>query len=167
MSGDAPKKFPLTSLLIVVITFVAGAGTGAGLHASFGGRGGGPRQHPPGMKGPKRGLPPHLEQLELSAGQRTQVEAIVEKFHPRFEALFKESLPKMSALRDEMDAELLPLLTEAQRAKFEELKKQRPDRGPGFGPPPGPGPGPGPRPPPPPRDELPPGVPPGPPPQAP
>lgn len=150
MSGEAPRKFPLTSLLIVVITFAAGVGTGAGLHASFGSRGGGPRQHPPGMKGPRKGMPPHLEQLDLSAEQRKQVEAILEKFHPRFEALFKESMPKMGALREELDAELLPILSADQRAKFEELKKQR-DRGPGFGPPPGP----------------PPGVPPGPPPQAP
>ncbi|MGV3624215.1 MAG: Spy/CpxP family protein refolding chaperone [Archangium sp.] len=150
MSGEAPKKFPLTSLLIVVITFAAGAATGAGLYASFGGRHPGPRQHP-GMKGPKKGLPPHFEQLELSAEQRQQFEVVMEKYHPRFEAIFKESFPKVTALREEMDAELSPLLTESQRTKFEELKKQRPDRGPGFGPPPGP----------------PPGVPPGPPPQAP
>ena len=144
MSGEAPKKFPLTSLLIVVITFVAGAGTGAGLHASFGNRHVGPRPHP-GMKGPRKGLPPHLEQLDLTAEQRKQVEALVEKFHPRFEAIFKESFPRVSALREELDAELLPLLTEDQRAKWEQLKKERPDRGPGFGPPPGVPPGPPPQ----------------------
>lgn len=140
MSGEAPKKFPLTALLIVVITFAAGAGTGAGLHASFGNRHVGPRPHP-GMKGPRKGMPPHLEQLDLTAEQRTQVEVLLEKYHPRFEAIFKESFPKVSALREEMDTELMPLLTEEQRVKFEELKKQRPDRGPGgpgFGPPPGP-----------------------------
>lgn len=155
MSGDATRKFPLTALVIVVLTFLAGAGTGAGLYASFGDRHPGPRPHP-GMKGPRKGLPPHLEQLELTAAQRKQVEAVLEKFHPRFEAIFKEQFPKVTALREEMDAELLPLLTDEQRVKFEELKKQRPERG-GFGPPPGPPPGEGP----------PPGVPPGPPPLAP
>lgn len=153
MAGDAPKKLPLMSLVIVVVTFVAGVGTGAGLHASFGG--GKPHRPPPGLKGPHPGkLPPHLEQLDLSAEQRTQLEALVKKFHPRFEALFQESAPRMKVLRDEMDAELLPLLTDAQRAKFEELKKQRPDKR-GFGPPPGPPPG-GDRPPPPPDDGPPP-----------
>lgn len=137
MATEAPRKRNLVALLILVATFVVGAGAGAGLHASFGPRGG-PRH--PGKGARLHRLPPPIEELELTADQRKQAEALVEKYHPRFEALFAESFPRVRALRDEMDAELLPLLTEEQRVRFEELKKNRPDRpgGPGFGPPRGP-----------------------------
>lgn len=153
MAGDG-KKLPLTSVVVVLAAFVAGAGTGAGLHASFGGR-----RHPPGQHEGRGRLPPFLEALKLEPQQRTAIEAVVTKYHPRFEALFKENAPKMQALREEMDAEILPLLSESQRAQMEELKKRRPpgDGPHGFGPPPG-GPG-GPPPPPgegPPRDGPPP-----------
>ncbi len=139
MATEAPRKRNLVALLIVALTFIAGAGTGAGLHASFAPRG--PRHPGPGKGSKLHRLPPPFEELELTAEQRKQVEALVEKFHPRFEALFQESFPRVRALRDEMDAELLPLLTEEQRARFEALKKNRPERPggpPGFGPPRGP-----------------------------
>lgn len=146
MAGDA-KKLPLTSVAVVLAAFLAGAGTGAGLHASFGGR-----RHPPGLHEGRGRLPPFLEALKLEPQQRTAIEAVVTKYHPRFEALFKENAPKMQALREEMDAEILPLLTESQRAQMEAFKKHRPQgEGPrGFGPPPGGPPPPGDGPPPPP-----------------
>lgn len=144
MAGDA-KKLPLTSVVVVLAAFLAGAGTGAGLHASFGGR-----RHPPGLHDGRGRLPPFLEALKLEPAQRTAIEAVVNKYHPRFEALFKENAPKMQALRDEMDAEILPLLSESQRLQMDELKKRRPQgMGPGpggFGPPPPPGEGPPPQP---------------------
>ena len=109
MAGDA-KKLPLTSVVVVLAAFLAGAGTGAGLHASFGGR-----RHLPGLHDGRGRLPPFLEALKLEPAQRTAIEAVVTKYHPRFEAIFKENAPKMQALREEMDAEILPLLTERQR----------------------------------------------------
>ena len=145
MAGDA-KKLPLTSVVVVLAAFLAGAGTGAGLHASFGGR-----RHLPGLHDGRGRLPPFLEALKLEPAQRTAIEAVVSKYHPRFEALFKENAPKLQALRAEMDAEVLPVLDEEQRAKFEEVKKRRDEHGPGFGPPPGMPPPPGGPPPPPPN----------------
>lgn len=133
MAGEA-KKLPMTSVLVVLAAFLAGAGAGAGLHASFGGR----HHPPPGQRDGHARLPPFLEGLKLEPTQRTAIEAVVTKYHPRFEAVFKENLPKLEAVRVEMDAEIAPLLTESQRAQLEELKKHRPlGQGPGgFGPPP-------------------------------
>lgn len=142
-------KIPTASVLVVLAAFLAGAGTGAGLYASFGR----PHRHPPGGHDGRRHLPPFLDALDLKPEQRTAIEAIIEKYNPRFEAIFKENAPKLQALRAEMDAEMVPVLDEEQRAKFEEIKKRRDERGPGFGPPPGmppPG-GPGGPPPPPPN----------------
>ena len=104
MAGDA-KKLPLTSVAVVLAAFLAGAGTGAGLHASFGGR-----RHPPGLHEGRGRLPPFLEALKLEPQQRTAIEAVVTKYHPRFEALFKENAPKMQALREELKAPYVPVV---------------------------------------------------------
>lgn len=126
MAGESRGR--RSAVLVLALTFLAGAGTGAGLLASFGP----PRRahHGPGR------LPPPFEELGLSAEQRRQATELFDRYRPRFEAVFAESGPKVRALREEIDAELLPILTEEQRARFEELKKQRPP--PGFGPPPPP-----------------------------
>jgi Spy/CpxP family protein refolding chaperone len=119
------------AVLVLCFTFVAGIATGAGAMVSFGPRPHGPP--PPHFGGPgARRLPPPFEELGLSAEQRTKAETIFEKHRPKLEALFEETRPKMNALRSEMDAELVPLLTDAQRAKWDELKARRP------GPPPPP-----------------------------
>ncbi len=112
------------AVLVLVGTFVAGGATGAGVMASLG------RHHGP-PHGPRgKHLPPPLEELGLDDSQRMQAEAIFEKYRAPFEAVFQESQPKLRALREQLDAEVLPLLTEAQRARFEELKKSRPERPP-------------------------------------
>ncbi len=136
MAGEASPRQRLTSVLVVVAAFLAGAGTGAGVYASFARPA---HQPPPPGHAPGKRLPPFLASLDLSAEQRTRLEAVVEKYHARFEEVFEASAPRLRALREEMDAEVLPILTEAQRARVAELKKQRPEGGPGFGPPPGPG----------------------------
>ena len=125
MPGEPRRR--LAAALVLVALFLAGAGTGAGLMASFGGRG----HH--ARPGPGH-LPPPFDELGLSSEQRQAAEAIFEKYRPRFEAIFAESAPKVHALRDELDAELLPVLTAAQRERFEALKKSRPLRPP-HGPP--------------------------------
>lgn len=113
------------AVLVLCFTFVAGVATGAGVMASMGPRPPGPPHHR-GFGGPgAHRLPPPFEELGLSAEQRTQAEAIFEKHRPRLEALFEETRPKMNALRTEMDAELLPLLTDEQKAKLDELKARR------------------------------------------
>lgn len=102
MRSDARRR--AAAVVVLLTTFVAGGVAGAGLFASCGRKG----HH----------LPPPLEDLGLRGEQRTQVEAVFEKYRPAFEAVFEASRPKMQAVRDEMDVELLPLLTEDQRRLY-------------------------------------------------
>ncbi|MFZ5446462.1 MAG: Spy/CpxP family protein refolding chaperone [Myxococcota bacterium] len=124
MNGERRTR---SAVLVLALTFLAGAGTGAGVYASLRPR------HPHHERG---ALPPHFEELGLSAEQRTQAIAIMERYRPRFDAIFAETGPRVRALREEIDAELNPLLTEAQRAKLEELRRSRPPRPPPGAPPP-------------------------------
>ncbi len=128
------SRIPRTSVLIVLAAFLAGAGTGAGVMASY--RRPPHRPPPPGAKDSRR-LPPYLNRVDLTAEQRAQIEAIVDKYHSRFEAVFQESAPKLKTLRDELDAEIRPVLTPAQREQLE-ADRARHGPGPGFGPPPPP-----------------------------
>lgn len=131
------------AVIVVLLTFALGMAAGAGLHASFekphhrgGGWGpGGPG--PNGGPGAKR-LPPPLEELELSAEQRTKAEAVFEKYRAPLEALFEETRPRMHELREKMDGEFAEILTPEQRTKFAELKSRRPPHGPPGVPPPPP-----------------------------
>jgi Spy/CpxP family protein refolding chaperone len=129
MAGEPRRR--LAAALLLVAIFVAGGATGAGLMASFGGRG----HH--ARPGPGR-LPPPFEELGLSGEQRRAAEVVFERYRPRFEAVFAQSAPQVHALRAELDAELSPLLTDAQRARFEALQKSRPQHGPMGEPPPPP-----------------------------
>ena len=121
-----PTRRRFAAAAVLIITFVSGGVTGAGLISSCGHRG--PR--------PGRHLPPPFEELGLSAEQRSAVEVVFEKYRPGFEAVFQESQPKVRALHASMDAELLPLLTQTQRERFTQLEAERERRG--FRPPPPP-----------------------------
>jgi Spy/CpxP family protein refolding chaperone len=147
-----PSKLRLLTGLMLLGTFAAGAVTGAGLFASFG-----PRRPPPplGVGPGARREPPFLRELDLTPEQRTKADAIFEKHRQALEQLFEENAPRVKAVTDQVDAELLTILTDAQRAKFEELKSHRPPRGP-RGPPPDREPPPAPGEGPPPRGEPPP-----------
>lgn len=132
MSSDRSRR--LTSALVLALTFVLGGATGAGLYASFG-----HRPHFPRGQDGRRHLPPPFEELDLTAEQRTKAEAIFEKYRPQFDAVFQASMPKMNELRAQMNAELEPVLTEAQREKLKTLHARHPmHRGEGGPPPPPP-----------------------------
>jgi Spy/CpxP family protein refolding chaperone len=118
------------AVIVVLLTFALGMAAGAGLHASFEPRpphhrGGWGPNGPGPTGGPKR-LPPPLEELDLTAEQRTKAEAVFEKYRAPLEALFEETRPRMHELREKMDAEFAELLTADQRSKFAELKARRP-----------------------------------------
>ena len=132
MSNESRRR--ALSLGVLLATFALGAATGAGVHASFFDR----RPHHERWNEKDRRLPPPFAELDLTAEQTEKAQAIFEKYRPQFDAVFQASMPKMNELRQAMDAELEPLLTESQRAKLEELRRKHPHRGPGQPPPPPP-----------------------------
>ena len=144
MSAEtSPRRIHLLSGLIVLGTFLAGGAAGAGLHASFATRhhqamhvGGGPGPFP------HRGPPPHLRELELTAEQQQQAEALFEAHRTQVEAVMKDSFPKVRELNEQLHVKLKALLTPEQVTKLEVIEARRAQRrGPGPGGPGGPGPG--------------------------
>lgn len=111
---------------VLVATFLAGGAAGAGIeHARLGRR---PEHFRPGMH-----LPPMFHELGLNEDQREKIFVVMERRRPEFEAVMSEMAPRMRAIGDSMDADLRPILTEAQQKKLAELRERPPPFG--FGPP--------------------------------
>ena len=93
---------------------------------------------PPGHGGPPfppagAPLPPGLAGLDLTPEQEKIARALMEKRRPEMEAVLRETFPRFEAIRRQFEAELRPILTEAQVRK---LDAHRPEPPPGpAGPP--------------------------------
>lgn len=79
------------------------------------------------------------QDLQLTAQQRTQIQAIFADGHRRFNQVFQQSQdqarPQYDAIRKDVHARIRAILTPTQQAKFDALLKQLgPPRGP-HGPP--------------------------------
>jgi Spy/CpxP family protein refolding chaperone len=118
-SEQAPWKVRISVIAMLVAVFSAGAVAGiAGYrwlwldprHAN--------EPLPPGVLGAR------LRQLDLSKEQQAQARAIFEKYRPKLDAVLRETFPKVRAVQEQIDADLVKLLTNEQRRKFEELAKR-------------------------------------------
>ncbi len=116
------RRIHLTSALVVLATFIAGAAAGMGVSASFRHHPHGPGPGGPG--GPRR--PPWLEELNLTAEQQPVAQKIFDKHHEAMEALIKEGFPKVQAINEAMENELRGILTPEQMTRLAEIKKHRP-----------------------------------------
>ena len=109
---------PMVIVLWAVFVFVAGAITGASLFFLAG-----PPPHhgpPPGEMLGGTGLPRNFAQRMqrdhgLTQEQTQAIEAIVEKYQPRFEETSQTARAKLRAELEQMNEEILPLLTPEQR----------------------------------------------------
>jgi hypothetical protein len=61
-------------------------------------------------------------QLDLSAGQRAEVEKILERRHQRIMALTEDLRPRIAAEIEGANADIERVLTPEQRAKFQDVK---------------------------------------------
>ncbi len=164
----SPREIRLVTALVVLGTFLLGVAAGVGLtRASAPPRP--PRPPAPFLPGPPGAL-------HLSPEQETKAREITERYRPKLEAVWRESVPKLQALNEQMEEELRELLSPEQRKQLDEMKAHRPPPpggppmggppmgGPPMGgPPPAPPPGAagfGPQPPPPPPGGPPPSAPP-------
>ena len=84
-----------------------------------------------------------LGELHLSETQMPQAQAIFDRYRPQLDSVLRESFPKMRAVQDQIDAEIMRILNDTQKRQFELMKKRRgthpgpPFGGPPMGPPPG------------------------------
>ena len=129
---------PLIVVMWAVFVFVMGGVTGASL--SFLLRPPPPHGPRPGDRMGGSGLPSnfaHIMQRDhgLSDEQTAAIERIVEKYQPRFEKTSDDARDQLRADLEEMNKEILPLLTPEQREAHQELWRHMHDR---RGPPPGP-----------------------------
>jgi len=131
-------------ILLMLGVFAAGAVFGAGLV----------REHRPGPPPPHPSPAERLtHQLDLTPAQVARLHELERSHRDELGALMRETMPRIRAVLDSVENELRPMLTEAQRARLDEVQARRPPPDaplPGMpgGPPPGHHPPPGHRPPP-------------------
>ncbi|MGE0324180.1 MAG: Spy/CpxP family protein refolding chaperone [Polyangiaceae bacterium] len=118
-----PRSVRLVTAILLVVTFATGTLTGVGitvwLNPSH-------RGHP---QPPKFGPLP-LEELDLTQEQQAKVKAIFDRHRPEIEAAVRETFPKVQAINEQTEREVKEILTDAQKQRFEELKKRRKHHGP-------------------------------------
>ncbi len=122
-SDPSARRIHLTSAVVVLATFIAGAAAGIGVTRSFGPEHRGPRGGPVHMR------PPWLDVLNLTAEQQPAAQKIFDKHHEAMQAIIKESFPRVQAINETMESELKSVLTPEQQARLEEIKKLRPPMG--------------------------------------
>lgn len=109
MSAEVPPRLPgrARTALLFTGTFVLGIAGGLGLA--------------PLVRPPPR-LPPGLESLHLSPGQRARIDAIVARHGPELDAALGDALPRIQAVRERVAEEIEAELDERQK---EEFRRQR------------------------------------------
>ncbi len=112
--SDAARSRLWPALLLLAI-FVVGGLTGAGLVRWL--------APPPGAPA---GPPDPLDDLDLTAEQRVQLERIHERHRPELDAVVRETFPRVRKVQDAIEAELRALLTPEQRARLDQLRATRP-----------------------------------------
>ena len=77
----------------------------------------------------KRGNPvEHLTKaLDLTPDQQAKIQPIFDQARPQLKAAREESMQKIKAIRENIHAQIRPLLTPEQQQKFDALKKARED----------------------------------------
>jgi len=77
----------------------------------------------------KRGnLVEHLTRaLDLTPDQQAKVKAIFEQARPQIQAARQEAREKGKAIRENIQAQIRPILTPAQQQKYDAIKKARED----------------------------------------
>jgi Spy/CpxP family protein refolding chaperone len=65
-----------------------------------------------------------FESLDLSAEQRAQVDAVLERRRAQMDVLWQQARPGMRALVDSTEAEIRVILTPDQRGAFERMREE-------------------------------------------
>ena len=118
---EVPGNIRLWAAVVLSAVFVIGAACGAALWHVLAR----PNQPPPMMMGP---IPIH--ELDLTPDQKEKAHAIFETYRPEIDAVLEDSFPKVRAVIDKVDKDLMDILTDEQKERFKEIKSRRPD-GPG------------------------------------
>lgn len=77
------------------------------------------------MPAPPEELGFRLRPLALTDAQETQVRSIFERYRPELDSVLRETFPRVRAVQERIDADIVKVLTEEQRRKFLESAKRR------------------------------------------
>ncbi|HEY9383331.1 MAG TPA: hypothetical protein VIP80_07425 [Gemmatimonadales bacterium] len=101
-------------ILLLLAVFAAGVATGFGLDRTT---------QPDRLRTIQltTRLPQVLGRLGLSPQQQRAVDSLLEQTQPRTAAIMGETVPRLRAIADSLDAELRQILTPAQRARLDSL----------------------------------------------
>ncbi len=136
---STPRLGPRTLAgLVVALTFIVGMLTGAVFDRSFTRASAATvppprREGPPGSPRERAGREQHRErfvqqltrELDLNPEQVARIDAITRTREQRMNVLWSEVQPRVQALLKETRAEIDQVLTPVQRAKLQELRRQR------------------------------------------
>lgn len=106
----------LIGIALIALAFAAGAAAGAAVDRYLN-RGMMIRTR---IVGDMSGI---LDQLGLTAAQRTQAQAILDRSAPRSREVMLEVGARLRSISDSVDAELRSILTPAQRLKLDSLRR--------------------------------------------
>lgn len=125
----------LLSAAVLLVTFILGAFTGAGLMTTYSPD---PMKAPPprhhgGEKGMRDGDGPMfhplpLSDLKLSTDQEDKILSILEKNRPQLDAIFEDTFPKLQAATAKMDKKIREVLNDEQKVKFDQMLEEREKR---------------------------------------
>ncbi|HEV8597803.1 MAG TPA: hypothetical protein VGQ69_00420 [Gemmatimonadales bacterium] len=103
----------MSGVLLLVAVFVAGVAAGFGLE----------RVTEPRMLQTRliTQMPQVFRRLGLTPEQQRTVDSLLEQSQPRAAAAMRETVPRLRAIADSLDAELRQILTPAQRARLDSL----------------------------------------------
>ena len=132
-------KIYFLSATVLLITFILGAFTGAGIMTTFTpGSVNAPLPPPhdrpgrhddgPGGHGDPLFHPLPLGELNLSKEQKEKVFTIMEENRPRLDAIFDDTFPRLQKEMAQMDAKIRKLLNGEQKTKFDQMLEERKKR---------------------------------------
>lgn len=128
-ASSPPSSVRRRSVAVLVVIFLAGGSAGASAMKAFAAPEGGPGELPPF---PSR-------EIGLTPAQQAQVREVLERNKPRMDQILEEMVPRVRALADDVEAQLVAILTPEQRERYRAYKAGRPPPLPSWAQPPSPG----------------------------
>jgi Spy/CpxP family protein refolding chaperone len=116
-------------LALLAIAFVAGVLGGMALERIRATHFAAPPPAPLGWTPARGGLPPGLNQLNLTPDQEQQIRAILEARRPVTDSLVQRTMPRLAAIHDSVRAQIRAVLTPQQQQQFDELERRGMRRG--------------------------------------
>ena len=121
------SRKPWKAMVLLAAVFVTGAVVGGAVTLWE------PWGHDHGRNA--NGMIAHLtEELELTQAQQDSISAVLERWRPQMDSAWAEVRPRIETVRARIRSDIAAQLTDAQRAKYDEMMKRH--REPPKGPPP-------------------------------